>query len=264
MTENKLNLEKNGEKQTEAVSQKLIIRMSSGKELTVSRVMLFPELIIEKMLLLKANAREALGGFSTGVGFWGSPGWAIGGAVALGLVESAISDSKIKKGLEMLKEAALIQEKLKNMGKLFSISLIDGIADPTPTRWRSPFVSQLQETLNEVVNKHHNPHGYGVVAQKARLIQQFLQDDLNYIYNEEEFVRVEVDGQLMSIRWSFVECYYLADSDITTPQSTTIVEHTLLNNLGITFDGEKYVFMEYRYDNPDDAIRYVMGLPARA
>jgi hypothetical protein len=47
-----------------------------------------------------------MAGVSTGIGFWGSPLWALGGAAALGLVEGALSSSARKQALQYLGIAA--------------------------------------------------------------------------------------------------------------------------------------------------------------
>jgi hypothetical protein len=126
----------------------LLLSLSSGRQCVVSRVMLFPELEFQQVLLLKAKAQEELGGFSTGLGFWGSPGWVIGGAAALGFVESLISNSKMKKGLEILKDAAVKHEQLKAKGTFFGVSEIDGVARPNPATWKATQASEFQIDLN--------------------------------------------------------------------------------------------------------------------
>jgi len=191
---------------------RVLLEMTSGKQLIASRVMLYPELQFQEVLLLRAKAQEKMGGFSTGLGFLGSPGWVMGGATALGVVESLISNSKIKKGLELLKEAAEKHETLKTQGVFFAISSIDGIDQPNPANWRAAHVSQFQIDLN--------PMG---LLEKGRAIQRYeisrdqitngiakVTAPMGYLHNEDEFVWVEVDDQSTAVRWNFVECYRLA------------------------------------------------------
>ena len=52
--------------------RRMLLSLSSGKQLLANHVMLFPEHEIHQVLLLKAKAQEELGGFSTGLGFWGN------------------------------------------------------------------------------------------------------------------------------------------------------------------------------------------------
>lgn len=191
---------------------RLLLEMSSGRQIVVHRVKLYPELEFQEVLLLRAKAHEEMGGFSTGLGFWGSPGWVIGGAAALGFVESLISNSKIKKGLELLKAATEKHENLKTKGAFFPISSIDGIDRPNPSHWRATQVSQFQIDLN--------PMG---ILEKGRIIQQYnisrekitggiatATAPMGHIHSEDEFVWVEVDGHPTAVRWNFVETYRLA------------------------------------------------------
>jgi hypothetical protein len=190
---------------------RLLLEMSSGKQLIAHSVRLYPEMEFQAVLLLRAKAQEEMGGFSTGLGFWGSPGWVIGGAAALGFVESLISNSKVKKGLELLKTAAEKHENLKTKGAFFPISSIDGIDRPNPSNWRATQVSQFQIDLN--------PMG---ILEKGRVIQRYkisreqitdgiatVTAPMEHIHNEDEFVWVEVDAQPTAVRWNFVETYRL-------------------------------------------------------
>jgi hypothetical protein len=44
---------------------------------------LYDEVEVREIAVLKAEALKSLGGVTTGIGFIGSPGWALGGAMAL-------------------------------------------------------------------------------------------------------------------------------------------------------------------------------------
>lgn len=208
---------------------RLFLEMSSGKQLIVSRVMLYPELQVQEVRLLRAKAQEEMGGFSTGLGFWGSPGWVIGGAAALGAVESLISNSKMKKGLELLKEAAEKYEKLKATGVLFGVSLINGIDSPNPAKWRASHVSRLQIDLNslgflekaEVIRRYEISRGL-ITNGIATVVKS-----TGYIHDEEEFVWVEVDGHPTALRWSFVESYRFSGGSAATTNGT-IPEKSLI------------------------------------
>ena len=69
-----------------------IITLVSGERLVVREVLQYDENKVAEINSLKAQAGNELQGFTTGLGFWGSPGWVIGGALALGAVESMISN----------------------------------------------------------------------------------------------------------------------------------------------------------------------------
>jgi hypothetical protein len=161
--------------------RKLLLELSSGKQLNVARLMLFPEPDIRQFMSLKAKAQQELGGFSTGIGFWGSPEWAIGGAAALGLIESLVSNAKAKQGLKTLSEAAQAQARMKTLGVFFDIHAIAGIWQPDPSAWRAA-------------------HESGDPAP----------DTVAYIHSGDEFIWVESEGQPNAVRWASVECYHLA------------------------------------------------------
>jgi|GEM_PF-2854878 len=162
------------------VERKLLLSLSSGQQLTVSKLMLFPEQYIQQFLTLKAKAQEELGGFSSGIGFWGSPEWAIGGAAALGLVESLISNAKTKKGLETLNEAARMQAKMRSMGVFFEIHSISGNWQHDPYAWRA---FQPAEDADSVPT--------------------------SFIHSGDEFIWVEIAELPTAIRWSSVLSYQL-------------------------------------------------------
>jgi len=160
--------------------RKLLLGLASGKLLTVEKLMLFPEVEINKILSLKAQAGEQLSGFSSGIGFWGSPEWAIGGAVALGLVESVITNGKAKVGLKFLNEAKLVETKMKGLGIFFDIYAISAIWKVDPNAWRVELPLENSES-----------------------------ETTAFIHDGDEYIWVEVDGQPMAIRWSSVESYQI-------------------------------------------------------
>jgi hypothetical protein len=162
------------------LERRLLLSLSSGQQLAVSKLMLFPEQEIQQFLTLKAKAQEELGGFSSGIGFWGSPEWAIGGAAALGLVESLISNAKTKKGLEILSEAARTQAKMRSMGVFFDIHFISGNWQPDPYAWRAVQPAEDADS-----------------------------DPTSFIHNGDEFVWVEIGGLPTAVRWSSVLSYQL-------------------------------------------------------
>ena len=171
-----------------------------------------------EIISLRAKAQEEMGGSSSRVGFFGDPEWVIGGAIAAGLVGALISNSKTKKGLEFLKEAALRHEKLKSMGKLIDISLIEGIDRPIPARWR------------------------GVKSTEKRYFSSG-----GFVIPEDEFVWVESDEKIIAVRWSMVESYEFINLS-AQKYSELMSEHE------ISFDGEFYKHKEINFKNLVDAV----------
>jgi len=80
----------------------LRIILASGDDFSIEQIKLFDANEVARIFALKQNAQSLLGGVSTGIGFWGSPGWVVGGALALGFLEGLLSQSAAKKGARML------------------------------------------------------------------------------------------------------------------------------------------------------------------
>lgn len=74
--------------------------LSSGQILKIKGVMLYPSEELGRIATIRAEAAQKLGGVSSGVGFIGSPGWAIGAGAALGLLENIASGVAKKKGCD--------------------------------------------------------------------------------------------------------------------------------------------------------------------
>ena len=189
--------------------KELLLGLTSGKTIAASRVLLFPEPEIQQVLLLRAKAQEEMGGFTTGIGFWGSPGWVIGGAAALGFVESLISNSKMKKGLELLKNAAQQFEQIRARGSFFSISAVDEITKPSPGAWRTTHIAEFQINLNTMglIEKGTTIQRYDISRKQITLGVATVTGPIAFVHNEDEFIWVEVSGQPIAVRWSSVESY---------------------------------------------------------
>jgi hypothetical protein len=112
-----------------------IITLVSGERLVVEEALLYDVNKVAEFNSLKAYASNELQGFTTGLGFWGSPGWVIGGALALGAVEGMISNAKQKNGLRLLKLAAEKFNQLPNNSVFVSINRICNLQTPNPQSW---------------------------------------------------------------------------------------------------------------------------------
>ena len=112
-----------------------IITLVSGERLVVGEVLLYDVNKVAEINSLKAQAGDELQGFTTGLGFWGSPGWVIGGALALGAVEGMISNAKQKTGLRLLTLAAEKFNQLPNNSVFVSVDRIHSLQTPNPQNW---------------------------------------------------------------------------------------------------------------------------------
>jgi hypothetical protein len=229
---------------TADVEPKLVIGLSSGIELIANRVMLFPEADIREILSLRAKAQEALGGFSTGLGFWGSPSWAIGGAAILGFAESLISNSKTKEGLKVLQEVAVKVEHLKRKGLYFDIAMIEGIYWARPGEWRAIQVQQYESARpsSESIGTYAAKFVRAVVNDtdmQTKRETALVTDRIGFIYDDNDFINFEVRGEPVAVRWSTIERYQLVRTAETVPPKLNKADsavsisppHTELSNL---------------------------------
>ncbi|HZF46055.1 MAG TPA: hypothetical protein VEZ26_06945, partial [Sphingomonadaceae bacterium] len=88
-----------------------------GMEVQASAVLLHSVTGVRRWQTKIAEAQNLLGGFSTGVSIIGSPGEALAGAAAIGILEAAVSNANQKRGLQLLAEAAEFHERLLSRGE---------------------------------------------------------------------------------------------------------------------------------------------------
>lgn len=190
---------------------KLLLGLTSGKQVAANRILLFPEPEIQQVLLLRAKAQEEMGGFTTGLGFWGSPGWVIGGAATLGFVESLVSNSKMKKGLKLLKDAAQKFEHVRKKGTFFAISSIEEIAKPSPGAWHATHVAEFQIDLNPMglIEKGKAIQLYDISRKQITDGIATVTGPIGFVHNEDKFIWAEVNSQPIAVRWRSVETYQI-------------------------------------------------------
>jgi hypothetical protein len=157
----------------------LILALTSGLMLKVREVKLYDETLVREVALLRSRAAASLGGVSTGVGFLGSPGWALGGAAALGVLEGLLSSGMRKQGLKLLQEA---QDK--------SVRLVEG--------------GLFFDTTQLIGTEHPYPEAWSVIGPKTPGSPQ----GRRYIHNGDEFLRVRTEAGQLAVRWSLVAAVY--------------------------------------------------------
>ena len=149
--------------------------------------MLFDGPTVKRAQELQREAQSNLGGVSTGLGFWGSPGWVLGGALTLGLLESAASGIAAEQGLRQLQEADAILGKVREGGRFVPVACIENVHYPSPASWRSLAVEPEQD-LEKILNENK--------------IDTFL------IHTGEPFVRMKTaNGKTLYIAWDKIEQY---------------------------------------------------------
>ena len=193
----------------------MTIVLSSGRQIETNAIRLYPDSDLEKIASLRAEAQEELGGFTTGLGFWGSPGWVIGGAAALGVMESIVSDSKAKQGFLLLQVAAEKYKELQQKGVLLDVSKIKGIDDPDPTNWHA----NVTRTVNVDLKAMSDSEKTAFYDERQMDMHQRMQfrretDGLvtkevkaSFSHDGSDFVWIDINGQLTALRWEYVETY---------------------------------------------------------
>lgn len=189
------------------------ITVGGGSKL-VTGIQLYPAVAVARWRGFMATAQQQLGGVSTGLGFWGSPGWAIGGAVVLGLVESALSSAKAKEGIQTLETANKLLADIRRKAQIFDLDDVENVAVPSPAGWvaegdgfkrvamnsvpmlsRSAFLRENGLSTADVVN--------GTVKVPARV---------KFVDLGEEFVSLRIDEEdaPINVRWAAVETFQLS------------------------------------------------------
>ncbi len=150
------------------------IRLVSGACIYVNAIFLYPSDKVLQARSLQAQAAKNLGGVSAGIGFWGSPEWAIGGSVALGFLEGLVSTAAAKEGLKQLEQAAKVMAVAWREGQFCSINKISSVELPAPEQWSCAATKEVETGLKlfgpktETVNCPfiHNGHPF-IYTQSA-------------------------------------------------------------------------------------------------
>lgn len=113
----------------------LQLGLASGLVVNVSRVFLGDLALLNEATLLRASAERGFAGVSSGIGFLGSPQWAIGGALVLGLAEHLASTVTSKQAARDLQSAASLSTRSAELGEWVDISLIRNVHSPDLRKW---------------------------------------------------------------------------------------------------------------------------------
>ncbi|MCP1850517.1 MULTISPECIES: hypothetical protein [unclassified Bradyrhizobium] len=125
-----------------------LLLLSSGQTLKVRAIELYPAEQLAKIAGLRAQAAQKMGGVSTGLGFIGSPAWAVGAGAVLGVLEAALSESSRKQALPTIKYAEELVMSLRATGQVFGIENIKHIEHPDPSVWAASTVAIKRITEN--------------------------------------------------------------------------------------------------------------------
>jgi hypothetical protein len=190
-----------------------IVLSVGGQALKASAIKLFPSDKVGEWRGLTALAQQQLGGFSTGLGFWGSPEWAIGGAIGLGILEGAISNAKAKEGVVTLQRANEALQALRSSGALYSVRDIQNITVPIPTGWFAQGRGKKTVQMNTInfLERSRFLADHGVTKQDVSNGSVQIDTVLPYVTLGEDFLNLVVEGQgEVQVRWSAVDAFQVA------------------------------------------------------
>jgi hypothetical protein len=174
--------------------------LRSGTVLDITHFVLYPEDIISLIRRSIAEAERQCAGFSSGLGFWGSPLWVLGGAIVLGSVESAVTENMHASGLQVIKQVMHLKEQLLQKAEPFSIQNICNVDRVDPSRWVAGYTRYaLQPTAGFLKSNkgyklssstrffaHHGEPYVSVISSDGRRIHVLWENVEQYeIYSEE-------------------------------------------------------------------------------
>lgn len=201
------------------IGQTVQVGMMSGARYKIEEIFFCEEVQLRKAQALRAAAAQSLAGVSTGIGFWGSPGWALGGALALGLLEGIAGNAAAKKGLAQLEEANQLSAAAQRDGTFVPVCDIQNIASPHPGSW-SAFLKPNRKA---------------------------------YAHSGEPFIAVRTSEEgTIYLAWDKVESF-------SAPKPIQPSDKQLMEQYDITFDGARYCYESHRYDKLSDAICFAQA-----
>ncbi|UVO34506.1 hypothetical protein KUL72_23805 [Bradyrhizobium arachidis] len=187
----------------------LVLLLSSGQTLKVQQIELYPAEDLAKIAGLRVEAARGLGGVSSGLGLIGSPGWVVGATAALGFLESVLSEASKKSAIRLLAQAEEMAAAARLRGQLFHIEDIEQIDRPVPTAWR-----RASTVLERVYTGHMSWKQLAeFLATHGKTDRDLVGNHLSietkklFVHPGEDFVVVDTEQGLISIRWSGVVGY---------------------------------------------------------
>lgn len=195
--------------------RKVILTLASGVEIAATKIMLFSADQVAEASALRVKAAQLMGGVSTGISFWGSPEWAIGGSLVLGAIEAALTKGAAKEGCAALERVHALEQDIKANGHLTPVESIQRIESPHPRQWISEVRRQLLINFSEL-NKDQR---YNLVKKYKIQSSDVGVDDTvtitkSYclIFDGDIFVNIaREDGRQMAIRWDAVAGYHVSN-----------------------------------------------------
>jgi hypothetical protein len=188
--------------QTHIADERGIVLLSSGQLLKVNGITLYPAERVAEIIRLRELAASKMGGVSTGIGFIGSPGWAIGAGAALGLLQGALSNAARNECVRISIEADRLHLALLRSGTVFPFGQIANRDQPMPSLWRAEMPVTRTVDYRHLSKQQRNyilqTHG----KDKSHAVNHMLDfpEKQTFVHDGGEFFTADTETGLMKIR----------------------------------------------------------------
>lgn len=157
------------------LDKRVRIRLSSGAEINFNKIKLYDLKLVQKLDGLKNAAAKNLGGFSSGLGFWGDIEWVAAGSLVTGLIEGAVSNTMQNEAANQMMMAANVAKQVRQTAVFVQVSSVENIKYPDFGLWRASVVNNQRK--------------------------------VDLIHIASDYVFVELEGKEIAIFWDKVEEY---------------------------------------------------------
>lgn len=186
-----------------------VVLLASGQLLKILGVALYPVEGVAEVVRLREMGAAKMGGVSTGIGFLGSPAWAVGAGAALSILQGALSSAARKEGAALLLDADQKHLTLLRSGRAFPFSQIVNRDQPNPNLWRAERRVRRSVDCQNMSRADRNlflaRHG----KTKSDLVNGSVEiDNIEiYVHDGGEFFTAETETGRMKIRWQHVVAF---------------------------------------------------------
>jgi hypothetical protein len=188
--------------------------VAAGETFRITEIGLFPGPHMAEWKGLMATAQAQLGPVSLGIGFLGSPAWAIGGAAAMGFIEAALTSASQKEGIRTLQRAATVLAAIHRSRRMVPVSDIAGIAFADPGSWSAEVHAERKFDVRNMMRSDRRDFlaKHGITEANVHDGIAHVGGLVKHVTLGEDFVAVTAEGRgLMQIRWSSVASYRVAE-----------------------------------------------------
>jgi hypothetical protein len=196
------------------IPQRCVFALNGGEVSAVS-ILMYPEPIVRQWQGIVAAARAELGGspLGSGLGFIGSPGWALGGAALLTILGTASANAKAKKAVALFSDAEQMRTQMIDEGSLLPLASISNIELPDPSAWVGKRASHAEVDMKTVplLSRSSFLREHGLSKQDVRDGKVAVPATDRFVLFDNEFVTVWTGDEEVAVRWPSVASYKIAN-----------------------------------------------------